>query len=254
MKIKLKKSQKKAAIRIAVSVLLLIGAVIADKLLFNMEERPPFPQYLFRILIYLPAYLACGHKTIISAFSGIIHGQWFDENFLMTLSSGCAIGLGECLEGCAVMILSCVGNLFESCAVSNARESLEELARLCPDSVKLCEDPSGSDYRVIPAKDAKIGDCFRVDAGDRIALDGTVIEGVSSVDCSSMTGEFLPVEVGPGSGVMSGTVNKDGKLIIRATKTAESSSAAKVVAMVESAGAKKTATESFITKIAIRYT
>ena len=254
MQIKLKKSQKRALIEIAVSTVLLVAAFIADKLLFKAGEKTPFPGYLLRILLFIPSYLIAGHKTLKNAFSGIFNGQLFDENFLMSLSSLCALGLGECLEGCAVMILSKIGNLFESYAVSNARDSLKKLAELCPDSVKLCSDASGDEFTVIPAENAKPGDLFRVDAGEQIALDGTVIEGYSSVDCSSLTGEFIPVETGPGNEVMSGTVNTDGKLIIKATRTADASSAAKIVAMVEDAGSKKTATETFITKFALRYT
>ncbi|MGM9680244.1 MAG: heavy metal translocating P-type ATPase [Eubacteriales bacterium] len=249
---KLSKRQKKDALRIGISLILLILGLILSRLLVgDGDTSVGSAGYFISLACFLPAFLVAGYKTLASAVGGLLRGQMFDENLLMSVASVAAVVMGEFLEGVAVMLFSQVGNLFEDYATGNARGAVAQLAKLCPDTVNLIRD---GETVTVPSEQVEPGDLFVVGAGERIALDGKVEEGSASLDCSSMTGESLPVEVAVGDEVTSGTINLDGMLKIRALRTAEQSGAARTIAMVEDAAMKKSKTEAFISKFALWYT
>ncbi len=248
---KFSKKQKREAIRIALSAVLLIAAVTVDKLLLPESDKLFSREWLFGLLCYLPAFAVAGGETLASAVSNIFRGQIFDENFLMSVAAVAAFVLGEFTEGVAVMLFSDVGELFESCATGNARGAIDSLAKLCPDKADVVRDGK---IVTVPADEVAVGEIIEVGAGRRIAIDGVVEEGNASIDCSSLTGESLPVAVSVGDKVSSGTVNIDGRLRIRTTCTSGASAAAKIVETVEDAAAGKSKTEAFITKFAAWYT
>jgi Cd2+/Zn2+-exporting ATPase len=251
MKIHLTKKQKKDLYAVFLSAGLLILAVLVDHFLISRLQLGTVWGAVLSRAIYLPAFLVAGWNTLAQAGSNILRGQIFDENFLMSIASIAAIALGECTEGVAVMLFSLVGNIFESYAVGNARGAVAALAKLCPDEVNVLRN---GEVKTVPSEQVSVGEIFVVGAGERIALDGTVVEGSAALDCSSMTGESLPVDVSVGSSVLSGTINTNGMLKIRADKTAACSGAARTMAMVEDAALRKSKTEAFITKFALWYT
>lgn len=240
---KLTKRQKRELYKILAAAALLIAALLLTHLL----NTP----WWASLLIFLPAFIVSGGDTLLDAARNIARGQVFDEHFLMSIAGVCAMILGEHAEGVAVMLFAKTGELFESYAVGNARRSVEALAELCPDTVKLWQD---GEFVEVAAEKAKAGDLILVGAGGRIALDGIVEEGEATLDCSALTGESIPREVTVGSAVSSGTINLSGMLKIRATKAASESSAARILAMVEDASSKKAKTEAFITRFARVYT
>jgi len=187
----------------------------------------------------------------LQAIRNLFRGKLFDETFLMSVASVGALALGEYFEAVAVMLFAGVGELFESCAVANARGAIKELAKLCPDTVELLKD---GNICIIAAENAQIGDVFIVNPGDRIALDGVIISGKSSLDKSALTGESLPVDVREGDFVCAGTINLVGELRIRATKTTADSFAARILACVEDAASKKSRAETLITRFSLWYT
>lgn len=250
-KLKMSKKQRRDACRLLVSLVLLIAAKIVDAL-FLPSDAPLFSLwYLVTLAIYLPAYICAGGKTLVEAASNISRGQIFDENFLMSIASLAALVLGEFTEGVAVMLFAGVGNLFESYATGNARGAIEALSELCPDKADVLRDGA---LMSVAADEVEVGEIIEVGAGRRIALDGIVEEGSASIDCSALTGESLPISVGVGDSVRSGTVNLDGRLRIRTTALASMSAAARIVATVEDAAAGKSKTEAFISKFAAIYT
>ncbi|MGM9637478.1 MAG: heavy metal translocating P-type ATPase [Eubacteriales bacterium] len=249
---KLSKHQKKDALRIGISLILLISGLILSHFLVKSEKIPVGSAgYFLSLACILPAFLVAGYKTLASAVGGLFRGQMFDEDLLMSVASVAAVIMGEFLEGVAVMLFSQVGNLFEDYATGNARGAVAQLAKLCPDTVNLIRD---GQTVTVPSDEVQAGDLFVVGAGERIPVDGRVEEGSASLDCSSMTGEGLPVEVTVGNEVTSGTINLDGMLKIRALRTADQSGAARIIAMVEDAAMKKSKTEAFISKFAVWYT
>ena len=241
---KFTRSQKRELRRILISALLLIVAVTLSLILK--------PAWWLALLLHLPAFALAGYKTILSAVSNIRRGQVFDEHFLMTVASVAALLLGEHTEAVGVLLFASVGELFESCAIGSARRSVSALAKLCPDTVRLMgEDGEISE---INAEDAKAGDVFQVFAGERVPLDGVILSGEASMDYSALTGESLPVEVLAGDEVSAGTINLSGLLTVEALRPASESGAARIIAMVEDAAAKKAKSETFITKFARVYT
>lgn len=204
-----------------------------------------------RLLIVAPAYVLAGGATLKEAAGNILHGKIFDEKFLMSIASIGALALGEYFEAVAVMLFAGLGELFESYAVSNARGAIKELAKLCPDTVNLWEN---GEIRQISAENAKVGDVFVVNPGERIPLDGVVVDGLSFLDLSMLTGESLPVDAAAGDSVSAGGINIQGTLKIEAKKTAGDSFAARILASVEDAASKKSKAESLITKFSLWYT
>ncbi|MBO5779240.1 MAG: heavy metal translocating P-type ATPase [Clostridia bacterium] len=210
------------------------------------------PTWWAALLIYLPAFGLAGHETLTSAARNILRGQVFDEHFLMSVASIAAMLLGEHAEAVGVLLFGALGELFESYAISSARRSVKALAKLCPDRV-LAVNPDGTTVE-IASEEAQTGTIFLVSAGERIPLDGVVLEGEAALDCAALTGESLPVEVEADHEVSAGAINLNGLLKIRALRPAKESGAARILAMVEDASSKKARSEAFITKFARYYT
>jgi Cd2+/Zn2+-exporting ATPase len=241
---KLSRSQKRKLYEILGASALLIAAVILSAILK--------PTWWVAILLYLPAFVLAGHETIASALRNILRGQVFDEHFLMSVASIAAMILGEHAEAVGVLLFGALGELFESYAISSARRSVKALAKLCPDTVRVVL-PDGTTHE-IAAETAEAGTVFLVAAGERIPLDGIILEGEAALDCAALTGESLPVEVEAGHEIAAGAINLSGLLKIRALRPAKESGAARIIAMVEDASAKKARSEAFITKFARYYT
>jgi Zn2+/Cd2+-exporting ATPase len=204
-----------------------------------------------KIGLYVVAYIVVGKEIVISAIKGIFTGRFLDENFLMTIASLAAFAIGEYPEATAVILFYRVGELFEGLAVNKSKNSIEELLNIKPDvaNVKV-----GNTFKTIDPEKVKVNDVIRVKAGEKIPLDGIVIEGVSSVDTSVITGESLPREVEEGIEVYSGAINISGVILVKVTKKFSESTVAKILKLVKEANEQKADTEKFITKFARYYT
>ena len=201
--------------------------------------------------LMLAAWLVAGYDVLWSAIRNILRGQIFDEKFLMALATCCALAMRDWTEAAAVMLFFQVGELFEMLAVERSRRSISGLMDLRPDSAVVLKD--GEEVEVEP-EEVCVGDILLVRAGERIAVDGIIVEGESNLDTSKITGEAVPVDVCAGSKVISGSVNLSGVLKICAESAYEQSTVARILTLVESAAEKKASTERLITKFAKYYT
>ena len=214
---------------------------------FFLSVSPP----VFLILYLIP-YLIIGWDVLWRAVRNIAHGQVFDENFLMALATVGALAIGEYPEAVFVMLFYQVGELFQSYAVDQSRKSITALMDIRPDYANM-EGPDGQLEQVDP-EDVAVGDTIIIKAGERIPLDGVVLEGSSTVDTAALTGESLPRQVESGDDVISGCVNLSGLLKVQVTKAFEESTVAKILDLVENSASKKAKAENFITKFARYYT
>ena len=205
-----------------------------------------------RLLAFLVPYGVIGWDVLWRAVRNIAHGQVFDENFLMALATIGALFTGEYPEAVFVMLFYQVGELFQSYAVDQSRKSITALMDIRPDYANM-EGPDGQLEQVDP-EDVAVGDTIVIKAGERIPLDGVVLEGSSTVDTAALTGESLPRRVESGDDVISGCVNLSGLLKVRVTKAFEESTVAKILDLVENSASKKAKAENFITKFARYYT
>ena len=203
------------------------------------------------IVLLIPAYVIAGYGPIIKAAKNISHGQIFDENFLMAIATVGAIALGEYDEAVAVMLFYQIGEFFEDYAVDKSRKSVAALMDIRPDFAVVLKDDR---EETVDPYDVNIGDIVLVKPGEKIPLDGTVIEGNSSIDTSSLTGEALPKDVEAGDEVISGCINLSGVIKIKVTSMFEESTVSKILEMVENASSRKAPVENFITKFAKYYT
>lgn len=201
--------------------------------------------------VFLVPYLVIGWDIVYKAVRGIVNGQVFDENFLMTIATFGAFGVGEYSEAVAVMLFYQVGELFQSYAVSRSRQSIADLMDICPEYANLEKD--GELVQTDP-DDVEIGDIIVIKPGERIPLDGTVISGESMVDTSALTGESVPRRVETGSEIISGCINESGVLRVEVTKEFDDSTVARILELVENASSKKAQVENFITRFARYYT
>ena len=204
-----------------------------------------------RLLLTLIPYLLIGWDILRKAVLGIFHREVFDENFLMSIATIGALVLGQYEESVEVMLFYQIGELFQSYAVGKSRRSIASLMDIRPDFANVERD--GQIVQVDP-EEVQPGDCIVVRPGERIPLDGTVLEGVSALNTSALTGESLPRDVVPGSDVISGCVNLSGLLRIRVTKPFEESTVNRILELVENSSLKKSKTENFITRFAHYYT
>lgn len=204
-----------------------------------------------RLLVYLLSYIIVGHKVIVRAIRNVLAGVPFDENFLMTLATFGAFIIGEYPEGVAVMLFYQVGELFQGMAVNHSRRSISALLDIRPDYANLEKEDS---IIVVNPQDVQIGDYIVIKPGEKVPLDGVVIEGESSLDTSNITGESVPRRVSTGDDVYSGTVNNQGLLKVQVSKDYNNSTVSKILDLVENASSKKAPTENFITKFARIYT
>ena len=231
--------QKRTLARILISAALLILAALLPL------EGP------LRLAAFLVPYAVIGYDVLWEALEGIAHGQVFDENFLMALATVGAIGTGEYPEAVFVMLFYQVGELFQSYAVGKSRQSIAALMDIRPDWANVERD--GALAQVDP-EEVAVGEVIVVRPGERIPLDGEVLEGTSAMDTAALTGESLPRTAGPGDEVISGCVNLSGVLRIRVSKVFGDSTVAKILDLVENASSKKARAEQFITRFARYYT
>ena len=202
--------------------------------------------------LYLIPYAVIGWDILWKAVRNILNGQVFDENFLMALATVGAFATGEYAEAVFVMLFYQTGELFQDYAVGKSRQSIAALMDIRPDTANL-ELEDGSLEEADP-EDVEVGSVVVVKPGERVPLDGTVIEGSSALDTAALTGESAPRDVGPGDAVISGCVNQSGLLRVKVTKPCEESTVSKILDLVENAGEKKAASENFITRFARYYT
>ena len=201
--------------------------------------------------VFLVCYVVIGWDIVWKALTNILHGQVFDENFLMTIATIGALILGEHSEGVAVMLFYQVGEWFQSYAVSKSRKSIASLMDIRPDYANV--ERNGKLEQVDP-EEVNIGDTIVVKPGERVPLDGKIIKGTSALDTSALTGESMPRDVEPGMEVISGCINQTGILTIQTTKKYGESTVAKILDLVENARDKKGKTENFISRFARYYT
>ena len=206
---------------------------------------------LLKLALYLVPYLIIGHDVLKKAVRGILNGQVFDENFLMAVATVGAVALGDYNEGAAVMLFYQVGELFQNYAVGKSRKSIASLMDIRPDYANLKKD--GKVEQVDPDEVA-VGDEILVQPGERVPLDGVVLEGSTNLDTAALTGESLPRSIQPGDEVISGCVNMDGLITVQVTKPYGQSTVAKILDLVENSSSKKAKAENFITKFARWYT
>ena len=233
------KKQKKVLVRILLSAVLMI--VFA---LLPIEG-------LLQFGLFMIPYLIIGYDILKKAFKGILNKQVFDENFLMAVATVGAIGLGDYKEGVAVMLFYQIGELFQSYAVGKSRRNISELMDIRPDYANMEKD--GVVSKVDP-DEVEIGSVIVVGPGEKVPIDGTVIEGNATLNTSALTGESLPRKVAEGDEVISGCINMTGVLKIRTTKEFGESTVSKILELVENSSSKKSRSENFISKFARYYT
>ena len=224
--------------------------VLASAVLFAVALLLPTEGWL-RLFTFLIPYAVIAWDVLWRAVRNIAHGQVFDENFLMSLATVGALATGEYPEAVFVMLFYQVGELFQSYAVDQSRKSITSLMDIRPDYANIEVD---GQLRQVDPEDVAVGDTIVIKAGERIPLDGVVLEGTSNVDTAALTGESLPREAQPGDDVISGCVNLSGLLRVRVTKAFEESTVAKILDLVENSSSKKAKAENFLTKFARYYT
>ena len=234
------RKQKKALYRILAG-----GIVFLLATLLNLENP-----YL-ELVVYLVAYAITGGDVIVKAVRNIGHGQIFDENFLMTIATAGAFCVSEYPEGVAVMLFYQIGELFQNVAVNQSRKSISDLMDIRPDYANI--ERNGQVEQVDP-EEVAIGDKILVKPGEKIPLDGIIVEGNSLIDTKALTGESVPREVSSGMEVLSGCINQTGILTIQVQKEFHDSTVSKILDLVENASSKKSKSENFITKFARYYT
>lgn len=238
--------QKKMLGRIIAAFVLFVALLIAEHtgMLENVNVWIQF-------VIYLVPYLIIGYDIVYKAVRNISHGQVFDENFLMMVATVGAFGVQEFSEAVAVMLFYQVGELFQSYAVGKSRQSISAMMDICPEYANI--EQNGVLTQVDP-DDVEVGDIIVIKPGERIPLDGVVIEGESLVDTAALTGESVPRSAKAGDEIISGCVNGSGTLKVKVTKEFDDSTVAKILELVENASSKKAKVENFITKFAKYYT
>ena len=233
--------------------ILLAVAGYAAVLIFDKSgaaESLQMPGWMFGVLFLFP-YLLVGREVILKALKNIRNGRVFDENFLMLIATVAAFCIGEYSEACAVMIFYQVGELFESLAVGKSRASITAMMSIAPESANVERD--GKIEEVDP-DEVEVGEVILIRPGEKVPLDGIVLEGSSFLDTAALTGEPVPREVRPGDAVISGCVNGETALRVKTSKAYEDSTVARILQLVESASEKKTRMENFITRFARWYT
>ena len=237
---------KKRILRLCIGAAVFVGA--AASAFLPLEETV---LQRVRLVLFLAAYLIVGYKVIWKAVRNIAGGKVFDENFLMAVASAGAFFVGDYPEAVAVMLFYQVGELFEDYAVGRSRKNIADLMNIRPDSANL---KAGDEIRQVDPAEVSVGDVILVRPGEKIPLDGRVLEGDSLVDTAALTGESVPREAGCGSEVLSGCINLSGVLTIEVSKPFGESTVSKILDLVENATMKKARTENFITRFAAVYT
>lgn len=237
------KKQKKVLVRMIVALVLLAGVILLDKLAL-------LPQWAM-IVLYLVPYFVIGYDILWKALKGIKNRQVFDENFLMAVATVGALCLQEFKEGVAVMLFYQIGELFQSVAVGKSRKNIAALMDIRPDYANLMVD--GKLEQVDP-DDVEVGTEIVVDPGEKVPIDGVIVEGNTTLNTGALTGESVPRDAKPGDDVISGCINMSGRITVRTTKPFGESTVSKILDLVENSAMKKSKSENFITKFARYYT
>ncbi|MBR6397873.1 MAG: cadmium-translocating P-type ATPase [Lachnospiraceae bacterium] len=235
------KKQKNLLIRVISA-----GGMMAVLLLLPLDDKP-----ILRFALFMIPYLTVGYDILRKAFKGIMNRQVFDENFLMGVATIGAMALGEYTEGVAVMWFYQIGELFQSYAVGKSRQNISDLMDIRPDYANIEED--GQIEKVDP-DDVEVGSTIVVNPGEKVPIDGVIIEGHTTLNTAALTGESIPADVQVGDEVISGCVNMTGVIKIETTRKFEESTASKILDLVENATSRKSKSEQFITKFAKVYT
>lgn len=243
------RKQKKMLVRIIVTAVLFAG-------LFVFEKFVPITSRILRLAVYMVPYLVISYDILKKAFKGIIKGQVFDENFLMAVASVGAVAIavyenGSYNEAVAVMLFYQIGELFQSYAVGKSRRSISELMDIRPDYANIEVD--GKIEQVDP-DEVEVGSIIFVSAGEKIPIDGVIVEGSTTLDTAALTGESVPRSVKESDEVISGCINLTGTVRIRTTKPFGESTVSKILDLVENSSSKKSKSEQFISKFARIYT
>lgn len=237
------KKQKKVLVRIIVTLVLLAGVILLDKL-------ASLPQWAM-IVLYLVPYFLIGYDILWKALKGIKNRQVFDENFLMAVATVGALCLQDFKEGVAVMLFYQIGELFQSVAVGKSRKNIAALMDIRPDYANVMVD--GKLEQVDP-DDVEVGTEIVVDPGEKVPIDGVIVEGNTTLNTGALTGESVPRDAKPGDDVISGCINMSGRITVRTTKVFGESTVSKILDLVENSAMKKSKSENFITKFARYYT
>lgn len=239
--------QKKTLTRIIVSFVIFVPLFVLEHL--GVFDKLPNEWILGGI--YLVPYIIIGYDIIIKAARNISHGQVFDENFLMMIATFGAFGVKEFEEAVAVMLFYQVGELFQGYAVGKSRQSISEMMDICPEYANIEEN---GELKQVDPDDVEIGSIIVIKPGEKVPLDGVIIEGNSMLDTAALTGESVPRSAKAGDEIVSGCVNGSGTLKVKTTKAFEDSTVAKILELVENASSKKARVENFITRFAKYYT
>jgi len=231
--------KKSKAIQLGIGAALFFAAILV--------ELPFWAEFS----IFLVSYVLVGGEVVLKAVRNISRGQVFDENFLMTVATIGAFAIKEFPEGVAVMLFYQVGEFFQNMAVNRSRKSISALMDIRPDYANL---KVGEDIKKVSPEEISVGDIIVIKPGEKVPLDGKVIEGMSMLDTSAITGESVPREVEPGNEILSGTINKNGLLTVEVTKEFGDSTVSKILDLVQNANSRKAPTEQFITKFSRYYT
>ena len=244
---------KGQVVRIVITVILLIGAVL-------IEKNCQLPTWQL-LLVYLIPYIIIGYDTLKEAVEGIAHGDAFNEHFLMTVATLGALGIGflpgaetEFPEAVFVMLFFQIGELFEGYAEGRSRASIAHLMNIRPDIAHVLGEEKGDITKDVNPEEVAIGETIVIRPGERVPLDGVIMEGATSLNTVALTGESMPREAAEGDEVVSGCVNLSGVIKVRTTKSFGESTVSKIIRLVESAGEKKSKSEAFITRFARVYT
>lgn len=232
-------------IPVIVVVVLFIGGLIFEEKLHNT------PYSIGEYLVFIPAYLLSGWNVLTIAGRNILRGRFFDENFLMTVATLGAVAIHKLPEAVGVMLFFKIGELFQEFAVGRSRQSIKSLLEIRPDYANLKDN---GDIKKVSPETVAVGDIILVKPGEKIPLDGEIIDGNSQIDTSALTGESVPRTVKAGETVLAGTINQTGVLTVKVTRLFGESSISRILELVENARSKKAETEKFISKFASYYT
>lgn len=263
-KYKLTKNLKKRLIRILIALVLFAVIFTLDKTIDLSEVFDGKFSWLFPFFLYLSVYVVIGYDVLYKAFVNILHGQVFDENFLMCVATLGAFALavyrgvtGEKIEGfdeaCAVLLFYQTGEFFQAYATGKSRKSISSLMDIRPDYANLLS-VGGDEQITVSPDEVKIGDIIVVNPGEKVPLDGVIIKGKTTLDTKALTGESMPKEVNAGEEILSGVVNLTSQIQIKVTKAFYDSTVSKILDLVENASSQKSKSENFITKFSKVYT
>ena len=237
------KKQKNVLNRIIIAIVLLIVITVFKTIV-------PVPGYV-EFILYLIPYFVIGHDILRKSIKNISHGQVFDENFLMAVATIGAMGLGEYLEGSAVMVFYQIGELFQSIAVGKSRKNIAALMDIRPDYANIMVD---GEIEEVDPDDVEIGSEIIVNPGEKVPIDGIIVEGDTTLNTSALTGESVPRNAHCGDEIYSGSINMTARITVKTTKEFGESTVSKILDLVENSSMKKSKTENFITKFAKYYT